>query len=161
KGRNSPFTSALLTRIGEAGLEITQMLKLVGADVSTHTGGRQHPEISMLAYDNYFLNRSDRSAWEKIKDSGDPSALRDFIQRFPSSPHSPVVLDRLTHLALSVQMPPQPVPPNPVLHDQSAVTPEPVMAVPVAQQPVQPASPLRDDHVAIPKLDVIADTMSS
>jgi len=161
KGRNSPFTSALLTRIGEAGLEITQMLKLVGADVSTQTGGRQHPEISMLAYDNYFLNRSDRSAWEKIKDSGDRSALQDFIQRFPSSPHYPVVLDRLAHLAPSVQMPPEPVPPNPVLHDKSAVTPEPVMAVPVAQQPVQLASPLPDDHVALPKLDVIADTTPS
>src|SRR5215467_7499031 len=35
------------------------------------------------------------------------------------------------------------------------------MTVPAAQQPVQPASLPPDDHVAIPKPDVIADTTPS
>jgi hypothetical protein len=108
-GRNSPFTSALLTRMDEAGLEITKMLKLVGADVSAHTAGRQRPEISVQSYNDYFLNQSDRSAWEKIRNPDDPSALDDFIKRFPSSPYSPVARDRLQRLALSTaNMPPKP-----------------------------------------------------
>jgi Caspase domain len=180
KGRNSPFTSALLTRMDEAGLEITKMLKLVGLDVSAQTGGRQRPEITMQSYNDYFLNQRDRIAWEKIKDSADPSALQDFIERFPSSPHYPVVWDRLGRLAPSVQtIQPKPAPPSPVLHDQSPVSmqnvppkpisfspmpidqstapPVPVMTVPPAQQPVQPAGPLSGDQAATPKLDATAD----
>ena len=95
KGRNSPFTGALLTRIDEAGLEITKMLRLVGADVSFKTEGRQRPEITVQSYNDYFLNQSDRAAWEKIKNSVDPSNLRDFVTRFPSSPYYAVVRDRL------------------------------------------------------------------
>ena len=160
KGRNSPFTSALLTRIDEAGLEITKMLKLVGADVSARTGGRQRPEITVQSYNDYFLNQSDRIAWEKIKDSGDPSALQDFIKRFPSSPHYPVVWDRLGRLAPPIQNIP-PNPPNPMPHDQSTVTTGPVMTLPRAEQPVQPVGPLSGDQAAIPKLDDTADTRPS
>jgi hypothetical protein len=162
KGRNSPFTSALLTRIDEAGLEFTQMLKLVGADVSTQTGGHQRPEITVQSYNDYFLNRSDRTAWEKIKDSGDPSALQNFIQRFRSSPYYPIALDRLARLAPPVQsIPSKPAPPNPMADDQSPATAESLMTLPPAQQPVQPAGPLPGDHLAIPKLDVMADTTPS
>jgi hypothetical protein len=161
RGRNSPFTSALLTRIDEPGLEITQMLKQVGADVSAHTGGRQRPEITVQSYNDYFLNQSDRIAWEKIKDSGDPSALQDFIRRFRSSTYYAVALDRLARLAPSVQdIPPQPELPNPAPHDQPVVTP-PVMAAPAAQPPVQPAGPLPRDHVATANPDAMATTTPS
>jgi hypothetical protein len=152
----------LLTRIDEAGLELTQMLKLVGADVSSQTEGRQRPEITVQSYKDYFLNQSDRTAWEKIKDSSDPSALQDFIKKFQSSLYYPVASDRLARLTPSLQnIPPKPAPPNAMPSDQSAVTPIPRITMPVAQQPVQPAGPPMDDHVAITKPDAMADTTAS
>jgi hypothetical protein len=153
-GRNSPFTSALLTRMDEAGLEITKMLKLVGADVSTHTAGRQRPEISVQSYNDYFLNQSDRGAWEKIRDSGDASALEDFIRKFPSSSYSPVARDRVQRLALSTpNVPPKPgtlaaVPDDPsTVKPGAALTPPPVFTPPppsVLSPALTPSPPLHD-----------------
>jgi hypothetical protein len=137
-GHNSPFTSALLTRMDEGGLEITKMLKLVGADVSADTAGRQRPEISVQSYNDYFLNQSDRSAWDKIRDSGDASALEDFIRRFPSSPYSPVARDRVQRLALSTPaVPLKPAAATP--DDQSVTKPGPALTLPPAPR-LPPAS---------------------
>ena len=43
-GRNSPFTSALLRRLEEPGLEIGSMFRRIAADVNEKTNGRQRPE---------------------------------------------------------------------------------------------------------------------
>jgi hypothetical protein len=84
-GRNSPFTQALLKRLQEPGLEIEQMFRAIARDVYSQTGGKQRPETYISLLSEYYLNQADRLAWEKIKDSGDVAALRDFIARFPSS----------------------------------------------------------------------------
>jgi hypothetical protein len=100
-GRNSPFTRALLNRMGEAGLEITKLFRMVGADVAEETRGRQRPELTLQSYNDYYLNQNDRIVWEKIRDSNDAAALRDFLAKFPSSPYSAVAKDRLERIKQS------------------------------------------------------------
>src|SRR3954451_19144609 len=85
QGRNSPFTTALLKRLKEPGLEIEQLFRRVAADVNTATGGRQRPETYVSLLSNYYLNQTDRIAFEKIKDTPDPEPLRDFTAAFPTS----------------------------------------------------------------------------
>ena len=87
-GRNSPFTAALLKRLAEAGLEIGTMFRRVAADVTEQTKGQQHPELLISLVSEYYLNQNDRPVWERIKDTADPAAFRDFIDRFPSSPRA-------------------------------------------------------------------------
>jgi hypothetical protein len=97
-GRNSPFTSALLKRLQEPGLEIGKMFRHIAADVNEQTHGRQRPEIYVSLIDEYYLNRKDRVVWDQIKDSTDPAAFRDFVGRFPSSPQAPDAKYRLQML---------------------------------------------------------------
>jgi Caspase domain len=87
-GRNSPFTAALLKRLAEAGLEIGTMFRRVAADVTEQTKGQQHPELLISLISEYYLNQNDKPVWERIKDTADPAAFRDFIDRFPSSPRA-------------------------------------------------------------------------
>jgi uncharacterized caspase-like protein len=87
-GRNSPFTSALLKRLQEPGLEIGKMFRRIAADVNDQTKGQQRPEIYVSLIDEYYLNQKDRPVWDQIKDSADPAAFRDFVARFPSSPRA-------------------------------------------------------------------------
>ena len=95
-GRNSPYTTALLKRMGEPGLEIGMMFRQVTSDVYEKTEGRQRPATYIdLTTTQYYLNQSDRLAWDRIKDSTDPNALRDFILRFPSSPHALTAKSRM------------------------------------------------------------------
>jgi uncharacterized caspase-like protein len=84
-GRNSPFTTAFLKRLKEPGLEIEQLFRRVAADVNAQTGGRQRPETYVSLLSNYYLNQTDRIAFDKIKDTPDPEPLRDFIAAFPTS----------------------------------------------------------------------------
>jgi uncharacterized caspase-like protein len=93
-GRNSPFTSALLRRLREPGLEIATMFRRVASDVNAQTGGRQRPELTINLLDDYFLNQSDRIAWERTNQD-DAEALRNFISRYPSSPHAVFARNRL------------------------------------------------------------------
>jgi hypothetical protein len=87
-GRNSPFTSALLRRLKEPGLEIGSMFRLIAADVNEKTNGRQRPETYISLIGEYYLNEKDKPAWEKIKDSNDPAAFRNFVAQFPTSPRA-------------------------------------------------------------------------
>jgi formylglycine-generating enzyme required for sulfatase activity len=88
QGRNSPFTAALLKRLQEPGLEIEMMFRRVAADVNAQTGGRQRPETYISLLSEYYLNQSDRVAWDRIKDQDDITALRDFVNKYPSSPRA-------------------------------------------------------------------------
>ena len=85
KGRNSPFTRAFLKRLREPGLEIEQLFRRVAADVNSETGGRQRPETYVSLLSDYYLNQTDRLAFDTVKETTDPAALRDFITKFPSS----------------------------------------------------------------------------
>jgi uncharacterized caspase-like protein len=86
-GRNSPFTTALLKRLQEPGLEIEMMFRRIAMDVNSHTGGKQRPETYISLLSEYYLNQSDRLAWDRLpKDSAE--ALREFLSRFPASPRA-------------------------------------------------------------------------
>ncbi|HKD29934.1 MAG TPA: caspase family protein [Xanthobacteraceae bacterium] len=87
-GRNSPFTAALLKRLGDAGLEIATMFRRVAADVVEQTNGQQRPELLISLISEYYLNQNDRPVWDRIKDTADQTAFRDFVNRFPSSPRA-------------------------------------------------------------------------
>jgi hypothetical protein len=87
-GRNSPFTSALLKRLKEPGLEIGSMFRRIAADVNEKTNGRQRPETYVSLIGEYYLNQKDKPVWDQIKDTSDASAFRSFIAQFPSSPRA-------------------------------------------------------------------------
>jgi uncharacterized caspase-like protein len=95
QGRNSPFTTALLKRLQEPGLEIEMMFRRVAYDVNTQTGGRQRPETYISLLSEYYLNQSDRIVWDRIKDQDDVAALRDFANKYPSSPLAVIARNRV------------------------------------------------------------------
>jgi hypothetical protein len=94
-GRNSPYTTALLQRMVEPGLEIGMMFRQVTSDVYEATNGRQRPATYMDLTTTYFLNQSDRLAWDRVRDSTDPEDFREFIRRFPASPHALTAKSRI------------------------------------------------------------------
>jgi hypothetical protein len=60
-GRNSPFTAALLNRLGEAGLEIGTMFRRIAADVYERTKGQQRPELLISLFREYYLNQGEQA----------------------------------------------------------------------------------------------------
>jgi hypothetical protein len=103
KGRNSPFTEALLEQMRVPGLEIGAMFRRVTNAVYTRTGRRQVPEVSMslLSDTEFSLNRneSDTQAWTKVRDSNDPAKIKDFLQKYSGSFLTPEANLRLSLLA--------------------------------------------------------------
>ena len=66
KGRNSPFTSALLRHVATPGLEIQSVFTRVTKDVLRETGGKQQPErVSRLQTELIFLGNGQElsKAW--------------------------------------------------------------------------------------------------
>jgi hypothetical protein len=82
---DDPFTTALLNRMREPGLEIEMMFRRVTADVNAATNGRQRPETYISLLTEYYLNQNARLAWDRVKDQNDTAALRDFVKLFPNS----------------------------------------------------------------------------
>jgi uncharacterized caspase-like protein len=103
QGRNSPFTTALLTRLKEPGLEIEQLFRRVAADVNSATGGRQRPETYVSLLSDFYLNQTDRVAFDAIKDSANPVGLREFIARFPTSSYASDARYRIQRIELEAQ----------------------------------------------------------
>jgi uncharacterized caspase-like protein len=103
QGRNSPFTSALLSRLKEPGLEIEQLFRRVASDVNSATGGRQRPETYVSLLSDFYLNQTDRVAFDAIKDSANPAGLRDFIARFPTSSYASDARYRIQRIELEAQ----------------------------------------------------------
>ena len=95
---HSPFTSALIKEMGEPGLEIGMLFRRVAKDVNETTNGTQQPETSISLLNEYYLNQSDRKAWEKIRESADIPQIREFLLRFPTSPFSLQAKNRLDML---------------------------------------------------------------
>jgi uncharacterized caspase-like protein len=103
EGRNSPFTSAFLKRLREPGLEIEQLFRRVAADVNSQTGGRQRPETYVSLLTNYYLNQTDRIAFDKVKDTSDTAVLQDFIIKYPSSTYVAEAQTRIQRLELAAR----------------------------------------------------------
>ena len=103
KSRNSTYTTALLTHMKEAGLEIEMMFRRVAQDVTAQTRGRQRPETVVSLLGEFYLNRSDATAWEQIKDAQEPGAFRGFMSQFPFSPRVQDAKYRLEMIELTAR----------------------------------------------------------
>jgi Caspase domain len=99
-GRNSPFTAALVRWLQEPAIEISTMFRRVTNDVWDQTKGRQQPEYTSTLRNDYFLDPlADKTIWDRIRESNDTSAIRDFIRQFPNSVR---VLDAQNRLRIIV-----------------------------------------------------------
>jgi uncharacterized caspase-like protein len=102
KGRNSPFTAALVKHIADAGSDLSGILIDVRNDVVRATGARQIPwEHSSLWSRFYFApaavpavkpapqvaaaadQQQELALWRAVGASADPGALRVYLERFP------------------------------------------------------------------------------
>lgn len=108
EGRNSPFTSALISHMPTPGLEIQQVMTRVKADVQTKTNGDQRPwHNSDLSSEVYLLPGSDPPStpgpvtqppttdpdgdalavelayWDSVKGSNNKSLLEAYLQKYP------------------------------------------------------------------------------
>ena len=102
-GRNSPFTTAFLKLLKVPGLEIEQLFRRVAADVNATTGGRQRPETYVSLLSNYYLNQTDRIAFDKIKDTPDPAVLLDFVAKFPTSSYVSEAQTRVQRIEAAIR----------------------------------------------------------
>ena len=57
--------------------------------------------MSLLS--NYYLNQTDRIAFDKIKDSPDPAVLQDFIAKFPTSSYVPEAQNRIQRIEAAIR----------------------------------------------------------
>ena len=101
KGRNSPYTTALLRYLEEPGLEILQMFREVRDTVLEATGNRQQPFVSgSLSSEGVYLAADPaRKRWETVRRSDDPSALQAFVKEFPGSRLAVQAREKLSELA--------------------------------------------------------------
>src|SRR5258706_946811 len=99
-GRNSPFTGALLKEIEAPGIEIATVFRRVAIDVNQATGGRQLPELSISMSGEFYFNTRDTDiqAWAKLRGSSDRRQLSDYVARYPNSPLTSDVQERLAAL---------------------------------------------------------------
>ena len=96
-GRNSPFTSAILSNLGKSGIDLQFQLRAVRENVIEQTGGRQEPYISAalpsapvyLVADEPEMTftpvlpetGSARDDWTLVKDSKNADVLQAFLQK--------------------------------------------------------------------------------
>lgn len=55
EGRNAPFTAVLIRNVKTPGLEVLQLLKMVGEEVAQETGNQQVPWVHFSPYGEYYL----------------------------------------------------------------------------------------------------------
>ena len=79
------------------------MFRRVTADVNAQTGGRQRPETYVSLLSNYYLNQTDRIAFDKIKETPDPAVLLDFVAKFPTSSYVPEAQTRIQRIEATIR----------------------------------------------------------
>ncbi len=128
KGRNSPFTKALLKHIDTPGVEVEVMLKRVTKEVRTFTKQKQNPErLSRLTREFYFNGRRgggtvnagstptvqpvpqptqpkvnsqmiELTYWNSIKNSQDEKDYHGYISKFPGGAFSDIAMRRIAQI---------------------------------------------------------------
>ena len=125
KGRNSPFTAALLAHIDAPGQSVNDLLTSVTNTVVTGTNGRQQPWThSSLLRPFYFkpkadedtvsgtaptddahsarlkaeLLAADRTFWASIKRSEDPADFQAYLKKYPQGEYVYLARNRLKQL---------------------------------------------------------------
>jgi branched-chain amino acid transport system substrate-binding protein len=166
KGRNSPYTAALLKHI-EAPAEIGTVFRRISGDVYEATGRQQLPELSLSVIGEFYLRgRPDAAVaapapaapafdpravelayWESARNATSPEIVRSYLERYPQGTFALLARARLQELeqkARIAALPPSPSPPAqaavaPVPAPPAAVVPAPAPPPPVAALP-PPAS---------------------
>ena len=107
EGADSPFTTALISHLGEPGVELRTALTRVRVDVAKATNNDQIPEVSDSLLGEVYLQPlsataappsaastppvapppPDQAAWERIGASTDPVDFESFARVFPDSAH--------------------------------------------------------------------------
>ena len=125
KGRNSPYSTALLAHVEEPGLEVGLMFRKVRDAVLKTTGGQQEPFVygSLSSKGFYFskapvetpvasdvtdkpkpVAKSDEQLfWESVKGSRDPADLKAYLKQFPGG-----VFASLAHIRIKRLSDPKP-----------------------------------------------------
>ena len=111
-GLHSPFTSALLKHLPVPGLDVRFLFGRVRDEVWKSTGYRQEPSIyGSLGGDIISIVPAqpeqlparvpdpDAVAWDFLKDSSDATALKQFVERFPTSSFRAQAEERIALLA--------------------------------------------------------------
>jgi peptidoglycan hydrolase-like protein with peptidoglycan-binding domain len=125
RGRNSPFTEALLRHIDTPGLEVRPLIGEVRRDVREATGGTQVPEDQSSLEGSFFFRAPpapapvaapapprapiaipaqpaapslDTVIWPSIANSRNPSDFEEFLRQFPTSQIAPFARNRLEAL---------------------------------------------------------------
>jgi formylglycine-generating enzyme required for sulfatase activity len=116
QGANSPFTEALISAMGRAGLKLEDVFKEVRGQVQTASRGDQVPwTSSSITGDFYFKPRqrgkpkiappvtpvaSDRDAlyWLSVKDSDEAGDFAEYLKQFPDGTFTGLAKRRLAAL---------------------------------------------------------------
>lgn len=150
RGRNSPFTEALLQHIDTPGLEVRAMVDQVRGSVLRATGNRQVVEDQSRMTGSFFFRAAlpvptptpaptppptpppvvqmpglsaDLVVWPTIAQSRNPADFERFIEQFPSSPLIPFARNRLTELRREAALAVPTPPPPPPPDPNRALTP--------------------------------------
>lgn len=153
EGRNSPYTSALLSNLTQPGLEINFLFRKVRDEVINATGGRQEPfTYGSLPSRRIYLKDPqatagddaqppaqslDREVWDSIKDTKSQAVLQAFAERFPDSIYATLAKARIKEIQLAAIPPKPPTPPKP---DADATPPRATGPVFIIGDPMPPGS---------------------
>jgi hypothetical protein len=118
RGRNSPFTTALLEHMETPGLEINFLFRNVRDEVVAATRGTQQPFVyGSLSKEAIYLKPPaatsalpgpDEVTWGLLKETTDGAALRRFAEQYPDSPLREQAQARMAALAAAQTAKPTP-----------------------------------------------------
>ena len=121
RGRNSPYSTALLAHVEEPGLEVGLMFRKVRDAVLKTTGGRQEPFVyGSLSSKGFYFSAPTKSVpvtpvvtdkpkpvaknaeflfWETVKGSRDPADLEAYLKQFPGGVFASLAHIRIKRLS--------------------------------------------------------------
>ena len=137
---DSPYTKALATTIGRAGLDIFQTFNEVGLAVKRATGGSQQPWVSSSPIDGNFYfkppladapasGRTDQDSvevtfWNSIKDTRNPQLFDAYLRRYPNGAFADIARISLEQFKIAVARPIASVPGQKVAIDDPGLLQE-------------------------------------
>ena len=119
RGRNSPYTTALLAHVEEPGLEVGLMFRKVRDAVLQKTNGQQEPFVygSLSSKGFYFsaptktvpvaprvvdtpvVKSDEQLFWESVKGSRDPADLKAYLKQYPGGAFAMLAHNRIKRLS--------------------------------------------------------------
>ncbi|MGF1476803.1 MAG: SUMF1/EgtB/PvdO family nonheme iron enzyme [Geminicoccaceae bacterium] len=162
RGRNSPFTGALLRHMDEPGLEIREMMVRVREEVLSETNRAQRPWVEDGLDRRFYFNpsaakpitaapagpgptvadRPDFVMWMAVQNSKRASDLELFLNLFPDTPLAPLARNRLAALRPDAGGP----------NAQQASPPRPAPSTPRPPEQTEPSwsiQPIEGERVVI------------